>query len=123
MSKILVADDASFMRLMMRQILSSRGGQTEIIEAENGQVALEKFQIYRPDLTFLDITMPVRDGLSTLSEILAIDPDAKVIMCSAVAQESVVREALSKGAVDFVIKPFRSHQLLEAVSKNLNEIR
>jgi two-component system, chemotaxis family, chemotaxis protein CheY len=120
MTKILIADDASFMRLMIRQTLSNRG-QTEIFEAENGQVALEIFKEHRPDLIFLDITMPVLDGVSTLSEILTIDPKAKVIMCSAIAQESVIREALSIGAVDFIIKPFRSHQILEAVRKHLTQ--
>jgi two-component system chemotaxis response regulator CheY len=118
MSKILVADDASFMRLMIRQILASQG-YTEIIEAENGQVALEMFQAHRPDLTFLDITMPIRDGLSALSEILAIDPNAKVIMCTALCQDSVVRDALKLGALDFVIKPFRQYQFIETVNKYL----
>lgn len=118
MSKILIADDASFMRLMIRQILSSRG-YTEIVEAENGQIALEMYQTFRPELVFLDITMPVRDGLSTLSEILKVDPQAKVIMCTAVCHENVVRDALQLGALDFVVKPFRTQQFLETVAKYL----
>lgn len=119
MSKVLIVDDASFMRLMIRQILSS-STDMEIIEAENGEVALELFQTHHPDLVFLDITMPVRDGLSTLSEILRYDPNAKVIMCSAIAQESVVLDALKMGAIDFVIKPFRRNQLLDVVDKYLS---
>lgn len=118
MSKILIADDASFMRLMICQILA-RKGLTDITEAENGQQAVEKFEAIKPDLTLLDITMPELDGLAALSEILAIDPQAKVIMCSAVAQESMVREALKRGAVDFVVKPFRPEELLRTVGKYL----
>jgi len=118
MSKILVADDASFMRLMIRQILA-RQGQTDILEAENGRVAVEFFRQHKPDLTLLDITMPELDGLATLTEILTMEPSAKVIMCSAVAQEQIVQEALSRGAVDFVVKPFRPNELMQAVSKYL----
>lgn len=118
MSKILVVDDASFMRLMISQILSSRANM-EVIDAENGEVALELFLTHNPDLVFLDITMPVRDGLSTLSEILRLEPKAKVIMCSAVAQDNVVQNALRMGALDFVIKPFRRNQLLDVVDKYL----
>lgn len=107
------------MRLMICQILLSLANM-EIIEAENGEVALELFRAHHPDLVFLDITMPVRDGISTLSEILAFDPNAKVIMCSAIAQDSVVQNALSIGAVDFVIKPFRRNHLLDMVNKYLS---
>ncbi|WP_425807677.1 response regulator [Desulfitobacterium sp. Sab5] len=120
MSKILVADDAIFMRLMIRQILARRDS-IEIWEAENGQVAIELFREHRPDLTFLDITMPIKDGLETLEEILAIDNQAKIIMCSAVAQEKVVQNAIQKGATDFLIKPFRPNQLLETVNKYLRK--
>lgn len=121
MSKILVVDDASFMRLMISQILSSRAN-VEVIEAENGEVALKLFLTHHPDLVFLDITMPVRDGLSTLSEILRFEPNAKVIMCSAVAQDSVVENALRMGAIDFIIKPFRRNQLLDIVNKYLVKV-
>jgi two-component system chemotaxis response regulator CheY len=116
MSKILVADDAIFMRLMMRHILTRRES-IEIWEAENGQVAIDLFRVHQPDLTFLDITMPVKDGLAALQEILVINSQAKIIMCSAVAQEKVVQQALEMGATDFLIKPFRPNKLLETVSK------
>lgn len=118
MSKILIADDASFMRLTIRQILSGQR-DLEFIEAENGEIALEKYQVHRPDLTFLDITMPVQDGFFALSGILAINPDAKVIMCTALCQENIIQNALKIGAVDFIIKPFRHHQLIEMVKKHL----
>ena len=119
MSKILIADDASFMRLMICQILA-RIGLTNVVEAENGRQAVERFKSYKPDLTFMDITMPELDGLAALSEILVIDPSAKVIMCSAVAHESMVQNALKQGAVDFVTKPFRPEELLRSVSIHLS---
>ncbi|HVJ48914.1 response regulator [Desulfitobacterium sp.] len=118
MSKVLVADDAVFMRLMIRQILAHRES-IEIWEAENGQVAIDLFNEHKPDLTFLDITMPIKDGFTTLQEILTIDPHAKIIMCSAVAQEKVVQKAIEMGATDFLIKPFRPNKFLETVNKYL----
>lgn len=119
MSRILIADDASFMRLMICQILA-RKGYTDIVEAENGRQAVEYFKLNKPDITLMDITMPELDGLAALEEILLIDPLAKVIMCSAVAQEVMVTEALKRGAVDFVIKPFRPDELLQTVTKYLD---
>ncbi|GAB6173880.1 response regulator [Paradesulfitobacterium aromaticivorans] len=118
MSTILVADDASFMRLMIRQILARRG-YTDILEAENGKVAVSLFREHKPELVLLDITMPELDGLAALKEMLALEPKAKVVMCSAIAQESMVREALKLGALDFVVKPFRPEELLRTVTKYL----
>ena len=106
------------MRLMICQILA-RKGYTNIVEAQNGRQAVEQFKLAKPDITLMDITMPELDGLAALEEILAIDPTAKVIMCSAIAQESMVLEALKRGAVDFIAKPFRPDQFLETVSKYL----
>lgn len=119
MSKILVADDASFVRLMISQILA-RQGLTNVIEAKNGRQAVEQFNSNRPDLTLMDITMPELDGLAALQEILKIDPLAKVVICSAVANENIVNEALRVGATDFVAKPFRPDELLDMVLKQLN---
>lgn len=119
MSTILVADDASFMRLMIRQILARRG-YTDILEAENGKVAVSLFREHKPELALLDITMPELDGLAALKEMLALEPKAKVVMCSAIAQESMVREALKLGALDFVVKPFRPEELLRTVTKYLS---
>jgi two-component system chemotaxis response regulator CheY len=118
MSKILIADDASFVRLMICQILA-RKGLTNIVEAENGRQAVERFKSDQPDLTIMDITMPELDGLAALREILVFNPLARVIMCSAVAHESVVSEALKRGALDFVVKPIRSDELLRTVLKYL----
>ncbi|HBV89058.1 MAG TPA: two-component system response regulator [Desulfosporosinus sp.] len=118
MSKILIVDDASFMRLMIRQILA-RQGLTDIIEAENGRQSVEQFKSIKPDLTLMDITMPELDGLAALKEILSFDPMAKVVICSAVANENIVQEALNQGAVDFVAKPFQPEKLLNTVVKHL----
>ncbi|TGE34228.1 response regulator [Desulfosporosinus sp. Sb-LF] len=118
MSRILIADDASFMRLMICQILA-RKGLTNIVEAENGRQAVERFKTNKPDLTLMDITMPELDGLAALAEILEIDSLAKVIICSAVAHESMVLDALKRGAVDFVVKPFRPDELLRTVLQHL----
>jgi len=118
MSKILIADDASFVRLMICQILA-RKGLNNIVEVENGRQAVERFKSDQPDLTIMDITMPELDGLDALSEILRFNPLAKVIMCSAVAHESIVSEAIKRGALDFVVKPIRPDELLQAVLKFL----
>ncbi|MFZ3132262.1 MAG: response regulator [Desulfosporosinus sp.] len=118
MSKILIADDASFVRLMICQILA-RKGLTNIVEAENGRQAVERYKSEKPDLTILDITMPELDGLAALAEIIVFNPLARVIMCSAVAHESMVLEALKQGALDFVVKPIRPDELLRTVLKYL----
>ena len=119
MSKILIADDASFMRLMISQILA-RQGLTNIMEAENGRQAVELYKSYKPDLTLMDITMPELDGLAALAEILIIDPAAKVVICSAVADENIVKESMRMGATGFIAKPFRPDELLYTVLKQLN---
>ncbi|HZK85413.1 MAG TPA: response regulator [Desulfosporosinus sp.] len=116
MSRILVADDASFVRLMICRILA-RKGLTNIVEVENGRQAVEHYISDEPDLTIMDITMPELDGLDALAEILEFDPLAKVIICSAIAHESVRIDALKRGALDFVVKPFSPDELLRAVSK------
>ena len=116
--KVLVVDDASFVRMMIRQVLV-RLGHSNILEATNGFEAVELYKAHTPALTTLDITMPVLDGLSALREIIAFDPTAKVIMCSAVAQGNVVNEALDIGAVDFVAKPFRPDDLTKIIKKYL----
>lgn len=114
--KVLVVDDASFVRMMIRQVLVHLG-HTDILEATNGYKAIERYKANKPGLTILDITMPELDGLSALKEIISIDPTAKVIMCSAVADETIVREALDVGAVDFIAKPFRPDELGKVIRK------
>jgi two-component system chemotaxis response regulator CheY len=118
MARILVVDDAAFMRKMVTDALT-KGGHQIIGEAANGAEAVEQYQSLKPDLTTLDITMPEKDGLSALKDIMALDPSAKVIMCSALGQESKVLESIKLGAKDFVVKPFQSDRVLDAVGKAL----
>jgi two-component system chemotaxis response regulator CheY len=106
------------MRKMVTDALS--GGGHEIVgEAVNGAEAVQRFQELRPDVMTLDITMPEKDGLSALQEIIAVDPSAKVVMCSALGQESKVLESIKLGAKDFVVKPFQPDRVLSAIEKAL----
>lgn len=116
MPKILVVDDAAFMRMMVKDILT-KGGYEVVGEAKDGSEALDKYAELKPDLVTLDITMPNVDGLQALKNIIAEFPDAKVIMCSAMGQQSMVIEAIQSGAKDFIVKPFQGERVLEAVQK------
>jgi two-component system chemotaxis response regulator CheY len=118
MARVLVVDDAAFMRKVVSDALIS-GGHEVVGEGANGVEAVARFQELRPDLTMLDITMPEKTGLEALAEIIAIDPNAKVLMCSALGQESKVIEALKLGAKNFLVKPFKPDALLEAVDQVL----
>ena len=117
MAKILVVDDAEFLRMRISKMLTGAGH--EIIEAENGVVAVESYKKLKPDAVLMDVTMPEMDGLTALKEIRAYDPNAKVVMLTALGQESVVLEAVKAGARDFVVKPFDRERVLGAVSKIL----
>ena len=114
--RVLVVDDAAFMRMMVKDILSKNGYEV-VGEAENGMKALERYQELKPDLVTMDITMPEMDGISAVKEIKKIDPNAKVIMCSAMGQQAMVIEAIQAGARDFIVKPFQPDRVLEAVRK------
>jgi two-component system chemotaxis response regulator CheY len=114
MKRILVVDDAAFMRVSIKNMLSKNN--YEIVgEAENGKVAITKYQELNPDIVTMDITMPEMDGLASLKEILAINPAANVIMVSAMGQESMVREAVLSGAKGFIVKPFKEDIILSAL--------
>ncbi len=118
MARVLIADDAAFMRMMIKNILTQNGHEV-VAEAENGQQAVDKYLEVRPDVCTMDITMPEKDGLAALKEIVAADPKAKVIMCSALGQEAKVIESIRSGARDFVVKPFQQDRVLAALSKAL----
>ena len=118
MAKVLIVDDAAFMRKMLGDALKN-GGHEVVGEAVNGAEALQRFQELRPEITTLDITMPERDGIAALKDILAFDPGARVIMCSALGQEAKVLESIKAGARDFVVKPFQADRVLEAIGKAL----
>lgn len=118
MARVLIVDDAAFMRKVLSDALQ-KGGHEIVGEAANGDEAVAKVIELRPDVTTLDITMPTKDGLQALREILAFDPGSRVVMCSALGQESKVLESIKAGARDFVVKPFQAERVLAAIEKAL----
>ena len=115
---VLVCDDAIFMRTMISDILSQAG--FEIVgEAESGLQAVEKYKVLKPDLVTMDIVMPDMGGIEAVREICKGDPEAKILMCSAMGQQALVVEAIQAGAKDFVVKPFQPSRVLEAVQRVL----
>lgn len=120
--KVLIVDDAVFMRNMIRDIFS--GGGFEVIgEAANGLEAVSKYRELRPDLVTMDIMMPYKSGIEATREIVALDPNATVVMCSALGQEALVMEAIEAGATDFIVKPFKEEEVLAVVRKVLGDER
>ncbi len=118
MSKtVLVVDDAAFMRMQIKDKLESEGLEV-IAEAENGEEAVRKYNSEKPDLVTMDITMPDMDGLEATKEIINnIDPEANIIMVSAMGQQQMVIEAIETGARDFIVKPFNDKRINEALNK------
>jgi len=115
---VLVCDDAIFMRTMIADILAAAGYEV-IGEAETGSQAVQKYRELKPDLVTMDIVMPDMGGIDAVREICKDDPDAKVLMCSAMGQQALVVEAIQAGAKDFVVKPFQPSRVLEAVQRVL----
>lgn len=113
---ILIVDDAAFMRMMIKDILT-KNGYNIAAEAENGKIAVDKYNEVKPDLVLMDITMPEMDGIQALKAIRGNDPNANIIMCSAMGQQAMVIEAIQSGAKDFIVKPFQAERVLEAVKK------
>jgi two-component system, chemotaxis family, chemotaxis protein CheY len=116
MKKVLVVDDAAFMRLSLRTILQ-RNGFEVIGEAINGREAINKYFYLRPDIVTMDITMPEMDGVEALNEIKKKDPNAKIVMISALGQESWVKKAIMHGASGFVIKPYKEEYVIQTLNK------
>ncbi|HHV17139.1 MAG TPA: response regulator [Gelria sp.] len=114
--KVLIVDDAAFMRMMIKDILTKNGYEV-VGEAENGAVAVKKYVELKPDLVTMDITMPDMDGIAAVKEIKSIDSAARIIMCSAMGQQAMVIDAIQAGAKDFIVKPFQPERVIEAVSK------
>jgi len=114
--QILITDDTAFMRMTLRNILEKNGYQV-VGEAEDGQVAVDKYRELRPDLVTMDITMPRMDGITAIKKIMEIDSQAKIIVCSAMGQKALVIEALNAGARDFIVKPFQAERIVNALQK------
>lgn len=112
--KILIVDDAAFMRMMIKDTLK-KNGYENLIEAADGELAVQAYKAEKPDLVIMDITMPNKNGLEALKEIKQMDPNAKIVMCSAMGQESMVVEAIRNGAKDFIVKPFKADRVLKTV--------
>lgn len=118
MARILIVDDAKFMRMTLTNILQK--GKHQIVgEGENGRIGIELYKELRPDLVTMDITMPEMTGIQAVKEIKSYDPQAKIIMCSAMGQQKLVVEAIESGAKDFIVKPFDESRVLEAITRVL----
>lgn len=117
-AKVLIVDDAAFMRMMLKDILLKNGFEV-IGEAENGRTGVQLFQELSPDLVTMDITMPEMDGISAVKEIKKLDGKARIVMVSAMGQQSMVIEAIQAGAADFIVKPFQPDRVLESLRKAL----
>lgn len=116
MARIMICDDATFIRMMIKDIVIKYGHEVAG-EAENGQIALSKYKECKPDLVMMDITMPEMNGIEALRGIKQADPEAKVIMCSAMGQQSMVIDAIQAGAKDFIVKPFQPEKIIETIRK------
>lgn len=116
MARILVADDASFMRKMIREIVEAEGHEV-CGEASDGIEAVEKWKDLHPDVCTMDIVMPRRSGIDAVRGIVELDPGARIVMCSALGQETLVNEALQAGAKDFIVKPFKPAAVLETLKR------
>lgn len=114
--KILLVDDAAFMRMMIKDTLT-KNGYTNILEAGDGEIACNTYAAEKPDLVFMDITMPNKTGIEALRDIKSSDPGAKIVMCSAMGQEAMVVEAIKLGALDFIVKPFKPDRIIQTVQK------
>jgi two-component system, chemotaxis family, chemotaxis protein CheY len=117
MAKILIVDDAEFLRVRLTKMLDADGFQ--VFQAENGLKAVEVYKQIHPDVVLMDVTMPEMDGLTALKEIMKSDPKARVVMLTALGQESVVLEAVKSGARDFIVKPFEHDRVMKAIGKLL----
>lgn len=116
--KILIVDDAEFIRDLIKNTLE-RSGFHKFLEAEKGIQAIEIYKKEKPNLVILDIAMGGMTGLEVLQELMDLDKEARIIMCSSIGKEEVIQKALSLGAREFLVKPFKPEKLSELVMKNL----
>ena len=119
MASVLIVDDAAFMRLTLKKMIEAHG-HSVAGEAANGIEAVRKFIEVKPDVVLLDITMPEMNGIEALKRIKEADPKAKIIICSAMGQQTMLAQAIQYGAKDFIVKPFEEARLVAAIQNVLN---
>ena len=115
----MIVDDLAFIKLLLKDLIEKAGFRV-IGEASDGEEAIDMYQEKKPDLVLLDITMPKMDGITALKKILALDSEAKVIMCSALGQQRLIVQAIQLGAKDFIVKPFRPERVISSIKKALD---
>ena len=115
--KVLLVDDAAFVRMSLKKVLDESEYDFTYVEAATGEDGIHLFKTEKPDLVIMDITMPGMNGIEAVEKIMSIDPDAKIIMCSSMGYQEKVVDAITAGAVDFIIKPYTSEKILRAVEK------
>ncbi|WP_172251181.1 response regulator [Saccharibacillus deserti] len=116
MAKIMIVDDAAFMRIVLKEMLNKLGHEV-VAEAANGVEAFREYARVKPDIVTMDITMPEMDGITAVRKIKESDPDAQIIMCSAMGQQGMIVEAVHAGAIDFIVKPFQLERVEQALRK------
>jgi two-component system chemotaxis response regulator CheY len=116
---ILIVDDALFTRTMLRNIRTENGFKA-VVEAETGTEAIWAYERWQPDLVIMDINMPEMDGMTAIGNIMNIDPEARIIICSALGEPHLMKEALEVGVIEFIMKPFQPEKVIEAIDKALN---
>lgn len=115
----MIVDDLTFIKLLLKDLIEKAGFRV-VGEASDGEEAIDMYQVKKPDLVLLDITMPKMDGITALKKILALDPGAKIIMCSALGQQRLIVQAIQLGAKDFIVKPFRPDRVISSIKKALD---
>jgi two-component system, chemotaxis family, chemotaxis protein CheY len=118
--RVLIVDDALFMRTMLSDIFVEAGWEV-VAEAESGEQAIEDYNNFKPDIVTMDVVMPEMSGIDALQKILKIDPEARIVVCSALGQKHLIIDAIQAGAKDFIVKPFKKEQVLEVVERVVSE--
>ncbi len=118
--KFVVVDDAVFMRTLIKRMIEETQGYVIVGEGSNGHEAIEQAKQHKPDIVTLDITMPEMDGIMAIKDILSVSPETKIIMVSAMGQQSMVIDAIKLGAKDFIVKPFDKSRVQQAIHNVLN---